>query len=45
MKMKKLLATLLAGTMLVGLLAACGDKPGNETQNPVETKDTERTEP
>ena len=31
--------------MLVGLLAACGDKPGNETQNPVETKDTERTEP
>ena len=45
MKMKKMLAALLAGTMLVGLLAACGDKgttesqkPGNESQNPVDRR-------
>ena len=49
MKMKTMRAALLAGTMLVGLLAACGDKgttesqkPGNESQNPVESQDTEK---
>lgn len=47
MKMKKMLSMLLAGTMLVGLLAACGgDKdPVNETQQPGESQNTDRSEP
>lgn len=49
MKMKRMLATLLAGAMMVSLLAACGSgnapetkKPGNESQ---QSQSTERTEP
>lgn len=47
MKMKKMLAALLAGAMTLGLLAACGgdNQTGNETQNPVESQNTDRTEP
>ena len=49
MKMKRMLATLLAGAMMVSLRAACGSgntpetkKPGNESQ---QSQSTERTEP
>lgn len=34
MKMKKLISTLLACTMIVGLLAACGNKSTTESQKP-----------
>lgn len=45
MKLKKLVSTLLACTMIVGLLAACGGDKTVESKNPDPQQSEERTEP
>ena len=40
--MKKRIAMLLAGTMLLGLLSACGDKGTTETKDPTGNENNNR---